>query len=333
MITWGPQPSWWTCAVRRLPDRRSPPLPYTNFLPLRYNGNIMATIDIYTDGACSGNPGRGGWAAVIVEDGSKRNIHGGDEQTTNNRMEMLAAIKGLEAIPESSEVTVHSDSTYVVNTMTRNWKRNANRDLWAMLDAAAGARRVSWRWVKGHAGDPLNEEADSLAAREAGSVGNPPPGRSLTHIDDSGGATMVDVGEKPATRRVAVARGSVMMRPETLDLVESNVLEKGDVLAAARIAGIMGAKQTSQLIPLCHPLPIEQVTLEFRLDQPAGAVDITATATTTAKTGVEMEALTAVAVAALTVYDMCKAVDRAIRIDGVRLVRKSGGKSGTIELE
>jgi cyclic pyranopterin phosphate synthase len=144
---------------------------------------------------------------------------------------------------------------------------------------------------------------------------------------------MVDVGEKPETQRVAVARGSVVMKPETLRLIQSSGLEKGDVLGVARIAGIMGAKSTSQLIPMCHPLPLDQVTVEFELDEQASAVDITATARTTARTGVEMEAMTAVSIAALTVYDMCKAVDRGIRVQNVRLVRKSGGKSGDIVLE
>jgi cyclic pyranopterin phosphate synthase len=158
-------------------------------------------------------------------------------------------------------------------------------------------------------------------------------GRRLTHIDESGRARMVDVGWKPDTERVAVARGAVTMQPETLALIRSNGFQKGDVLGVAQIAGIMGAKNTSQLIPLCHPLPLSQVAVDFELDEANSAVNITATAKTTGKTGVEMEALTAVSVAALTIYDMCKAVDRAMRIEGVRLVRKTGGKSGDIVLE
>ena len=156
---------------------------------------------------------------------------------------------------------------------------------------------------------------------------------ALTHIDESGAAQMVDVGDKPDTRREAVARGSVRMQPETLALIESNGFDKGDVLGVARIAGIMGGKNTSQLIPLCHPLPINKIGVDFRLDADAGAVEITATARTTGKTGVEMEALTAVSVAALTIYDMCKAVDRGMRIEAVRLVRKTGGQSGDVVLE
>ena len=150
----------------------------------------------------------------------------------------------------------------------------------------------------------------------------------LTHIDRSGNASMVDVSAKPDTERIAVAVGSVAMQPETLRLVENNAFDKGDVLAVARIAGIMGAKQTSNLIPLCHPLPLSRIAVDFDLDTDTSAVRITAEAKTTGKTGVEMEALTAVSVAALTIYDMCKAVDRGMRIEGVRLTRKSGGQSG-----
>lgn len=133
---------------------------------------------------------------------------------------------------------------------------------------------------------------------------------------------MVDVGWKPETQRVAVARGVVLMRPKTLQLIRDNGFEKGDVLGIARVAGIMGAKNTSQLIPLCHPLPLDQVAVEFDLDEKKSAVEITATAKTTAKTCVEMEAMTAVSIAALTIYDMCKSTDRGIRIDGIRLAKK-----------
>ena len=290
-------------------------------------------IEIHTDGACKGNPGPGGWAAIVVENGSRRSLHGRQERTTNNRMEMLAVIKGLEGVPESSKVTVFSDSQYVVNTMTRDWKRRANRDLWKRLDSEVDKRDVVWEWVRGHSGNVLNEEADALATQEAGTGGADVRSERLTHIDDSGKASMVDVGWKPETERVAVARGSIRMRPETLGLIRDSGFDKGDVLGVARVAGIMGAKSTSQLIPLCHPLPLDHVSVEFELDEKQKAVQITATASTTAKTGVEMEALTAVSVAALTIYDMCKSVDRAMRIDGVRLVSKSGGRSGDIVLE
>ena len=289
-------------------------------------------IEIYTDGSCMVNPGPGGWAAIVLENGTRRTVQGRDKQTTNNRMEMLAVVKGLESVPESAEVTVFSDSQYVVNTMTRNWKRNANRDLWARLDTETAKRTVKWEWVRGHAGHPLNEEADSVANSEARKSGSTSP-EALSHVDESGRARMVNVGPKAETERVAVARGAVRMRPETLELVRENAMEKGDVLGVARLAGIMGAKSTPQLIPLCHTLPIDNVSVEFRLNGQENLVEIEATAAATAKTGVEMEALTAVAVAALTIYDMCKSVDRGMRIEDVRLVKKSGGKSGDIVLE
>jgi cyclic pyranopterin phosphate synthase len=150
----------------------------------------------------------------------------------------------------------------------------------------------------------------------------------LSHLDEAGRAHMVDVSEKADTSREATARGRVLMRPETLALVERGSMEKGDVLAVAQVGGVMAAKQTGTLIPMCHPLPITGVDLRFRFDHEASAIEIEATARIVAKTGVEMEALTAVSVAALTIYDMCKAVDRAMVIDDVRLIRKSGGKSG-----
>jgi cyclic pyranopterin phosphate synthase len=148
----------------------------------------------------------------------------------------------------------------------------------------------------------------------------------LTHIDDTGAARMVDVSAKAETLRQAVAKGQVVMRPATLVLIRDGLAKKGDVLAVARIAGIMGAKRTAELIPLCHVLLLEAVTLEFELL--ADAVEVTATVRSTGRTGVEMEALTAVSVAALTIYDMLKAVDRGMRIEAVRVVQKSGGASG-----
>ena len=155
----------------------------------------------------------------------------------------------------------------------------------------------------------------------------------LTHVDSAGRARMVDVSAKPDTVRVAVARGSVRMKPETLALIQSGQVEKGDVLAVARLAGVMAAKKTHELIPLCHPLLLTDIDVQLCPDEGDSVVHIEATVRSTGKTGVEMEALTAVSVAGLTVYDMCKAADRAMRIEGVRLVRKSGGKSGEIVLE
>lgn len=156
---------------------------------------------------------------------------------------------------------------------------------------------------------------------------------ALTHVDERGQARMVDVGDKAVTRREAVARGWVVMKPETLLLIQSGGVPKGDVLATARLAGIMAAKRTWELVPLCHPLPLDVVTVECRPDEAASAVEITATVRVTARTGAEMEALTAVSVAALTIYDMCKAVDRSMHLESVRLLRKSGGQSGTWEAE
>jgi cyclic pyranopterin phosphate synthase len=148
----------------------------------------------------------------------------------------------------------------------------------------------------------------------------------FTHFDASGQAAMVNVGTKPVSERTATARARVMMLPATADLIRTGGAKKGDVLGVARIAGIMAAKHTSDLIPLCHPLPISAVTLDLEVS--AAAVEIAATVRTTGQTGVEMEALTAASVAALTVYDMCKSVDRGMRIEAVRLTHKAGGKSG-----
>jgi len=155
----------------------------------------------------------------------------------------------------------------------------------------------------------------------------------LTHLDERGRARMVDVGSKPHTERVAVAKGEITMRPETLALIQEGGIPKGDVLAVAQVAGIMATKRTHALIPMCHPLLLTHVAIEFAPNEAENLIEITATVKTSGKTGVEMEALTAVAVTALTIYDMCKAVDRAMHITNVRLVRKSGGKSGEITLE
>jgi cyclic pyranopterin phosphate synthase len=161
---------------------------------------------------------------------------------------------------------------------------------------------------------------------------------TLTHFDEQGRARMVDVGHKDETQREAIARGRVVMQPETLALIQAGGLAKGDVLAVAQVAGIMAAKRTPELVPMCHPLLLTHVSLAFE-PQPApnpeglAAIEIRATVRTSSKTGVEMEALTAVSVAGLTIYDMCKAVDRAMRIESVRLAETRGGKSGEIILE
>ena len=157
--------------------------------------------------------------------------------------------------------------------------------------------------------------------------------RKLTHLDDKGNAVMVDVSDKDVTERTATAKGLVTMQPETMALILEGGVKKGDVLSVAQLAGIMGAKRTPDLIPLCHPLELTSVSVELTCNAERNAVEISATCKLEGKTGVEMEALTAVAVAALTVYDMLKAVDRGMRISDIRLVHKAGGKSGTFEAE
>jgi len=151
----------------------------------------------------------------------------------------------------------------------------------------------------------------------------------LTHFDERGAARMVDVAGKEETHRVAVAAGRIRMQPATLELVRSGTAKKGDVLGVARVAAIMAAKRTSELVPLCHPVPLTSVTVDFEIDAAASAVECRATVECTARTGVEMEALTAVQVGLLTIYDMCKAVDRGMTMEAIRLLEKRGGKSGT----
>jgi len=152
----------------------------------------------------------------------------------------------------------------------------------------------------------------------------------LTHVDDSGHIHMVDVGSKPATERLAIARGEVVMKKETLGMIKAETIKKGDVLTVAQIAGIAAAKRTSDLIPLCHPLPITHIDVSLALDDNLPGVLITATVKTTGKTGVEMEALTAVSVAALTIYDMAKAAEKTMKIQNIRLTEKHGGRSGDV---
>ncbi len=185
-------------------------------------------------------------------------------------------------------------------------------------------------------GPPESASAEvGLTAPVADESGGDPsaPEESLTHLDAAGAARMVDISAKGETERLAVARGWVAMEPKTLEMVRTGQTAKGDVISVARLAGIMGAKQTPHLIPLCHPLMLTDVAVEFDLHDDESAIEITATVRTTGRTGVEMEALTAVSISALTIYDMCKSADRTIRIEGVRLVRKSGGKSGDIVLD
>ena len=299
-------------------------------------------IEIFTDGSCLGNPGVGGWAAIVHCNDEERIFKGSDLATTNNRMEIKAVIEGIKATPVQSDITLYSDSQYVIGTMTKHWNRKANLDLWQELDSLISQRKVTWQWVRGHDGNPDNERADRIAvdmARELLNLGgvelvdNNEEDAGLSHVDVHGNATMVDVGWKDATSREAEARGCVFINKETLSLIKKGDMKKGDVLSVARISGIMAAKNTSNLIPLCHPLPIDQVAISLDLDEMNNKVDISATVRTFAKTGVEMEALTAVSVAALTVYDMCKSVDMNITIENIRLVRKQGGKRGSIAFE
>ncbi len=340
---------------------------------------MPATYEIYTDGSCLLNPGPGGWGALVTgEGGATAKLSGGERSTTNNRMEITAAIKALEAIPQGASAVLHSDSEYVVKTMTKGWKRNANKDLWERLELAAALRNVEFRWVRGHAGHPGNEAADRLAVNamkdvERGKIlsggqnienapipapnpassaapspprresdalqsaapsANAPPdasGPALTHLDAQGSARMVDVGGKPRSARTAAATGEVEMQPATLALILDGQIPKGDVFTVARVAGINAAKRAWETIPLAHQIPLSSVSVDFEADAPRGRVTITAEARTTAQTGVEMEALTAVAAAALTIYDMCKAVDRAMIIRSVRLARKTGGTRGDYE--
>ena len=155
----------------------------------------------------------------------------------------------------------------------------------------------------------------------------------FTHIDKDGNAIMVDVSDKSQTERIAKAKGSVVMQPKTFAMIMNGSLKKGDVLGVAQLAGIMGAKQTPNLIPLCHPLALTSVKVELICNPDTNAVDITATCKLKGRTGVEMEALSAVSIAALTIYDMCKAVDKGMHLTDIRLVHKSGGKSGVFEAE
>jgi len=287
-------------------------------------------VEIYTDGAYNLVLGQGGWGAVVVENAQKRVFSGMVKRTTSNRMEITAALEGVLHTPQGSEVVVFTDSQYLFGCMAKGWQRRANRDLWEQLDEAVSQRKVRWQWIE-RAANPFHKEAHTLATNLASQGEKPVVAEGLTHIDASGRPRMVDVTQKPDTQREAAARGVVRMKASTLDLLKRGEVAKGDVLAVAQLAGIMAAKQTPNLIPLCHPILIGDIKVEFNLGN--DTVEITTTVKSTGKTGVEMEALTATAVTALTIYDMCKAVDRSIQIENIRLVKKSGGKSGTINLE
>jgi cyclic pyranopterin phosphate synthase len=292
-------------------------------------------IKIYTDGAYNPVPDQGGWAAVVVDGKQKRVFSGTAQKTTSNRMEITAALEGILKTKLDAELTVYTDSQYLFGCMARGWQRRANRDLWQKMDGAVSQRQVKWEWIDQDARNAFHKEAHDLATSlsSQGEAVKRRAARELTHIDEQGRPRMVDISGKPDTERQAVAKGLVSMQPATLARLKKGGMAKGDVLAVAQLAGIMAAKQTSSLIPLCHPVLIGEVKVEFKLDEAKSTVEITTTAKSIGKTGVEMEALTATAVSALTIYDMCKAVDRGIKIENIRLVKKSGGKSGTITLE
>ena len=302
-------------------------------------------IEIYTDGAYNPVLGQGGWGAVIVERGQKRVFSGMVKKTTSNRMEITAALEGILHTPQSAEVVVYTDSQYLFGCMAKGWQRRANRDLWEQLDEVVSPRRVRWEWIDRNTRNPFHKEAHTLATNLATEGKSLEPGLSekgyqkaavggeLTHIDASGRPRMVDVTDKPDTQREAVAKGRVRMKASTFGLLKKGPMPKGDVLTVAQLAGIMAAKQTPNLIPLCHPVPIGDIKVEYSLDEENSVVEITTTVKGLGKTGVEMEAFTATAIAALTIYDMCKAVDRSLQIENIHLIKKSGGKSGTITLE
>jgi len=302
------------------------------------------TIEIYTDGAYNSALHQGGWGAVIVEDGQKRVFSGTAKKTTSNRMEITAALEGIRRTQPSAEAIVYTDSQYLFGCMSQGWQRRANRDLWEQLDEAVSQRKVGWQWMERNTTNSFHQEAHNLATSLASQIEKPQPVfpetvqpeavvEKLTHLDASGRPCMVDVTQKPDTQREAQAKCLVRMKASTFDLLKKGSMPKGDVLAVAQLAGIMGGKQTPHLIPLCHPVLIGDIKVEFNLDETSCTVEITTTVKSTGKTGVEMEALTSAAVSALTIYDMCKAVDRGIKIENIRLIRKSGGKSGTVNLE
>ena len=304
-------------------------------------------IEIYTDGAYNPALQQGGWGAVVLKDSQKHVFSGVVKDTTSNRMEITAALEGILHTPQDVEVVVYTDSQYLLGCMTRNWRRRKNLDLLNQLDKVVSQRKIQWEWIPGNAKNLLHEEAHTQAnlsasldvrdyTKREGVTSTPiavAAEETLTHIDAFGRPRMVDVTDKPDTHREAIAKSRVRMMASTFSLLKKGPMPKGDVLIVAQLAGIMAAKQTPNLIPLCHPVPIGEIKVECSLDEGNSAIEITTTVKGLGKTGVEMEAFTATAIAALTIYDMCKAVDRSIQIENIRLIRKSGGKSGTIKLE
>ena len=280
---------------------------------------------LYTDGSCIGNPGPGGWASIIIINDIKTTLSGSDEETTNNKMEITAVIKGLEQFPENSSVKIFTDSEYVINTMTKNWKRNTNLDLWNRLDSLVINRTIEWNWVKGHSGNKLNDEADLIANGEAKKIIQK---KKLTHLNKEGNAQMVDTSTKGITERIAIVSGKILMKKETLDTALEGNLKKGDLFSVAKTSGINAAKWTHLLIPMCHPIPVSNVVIDIVPNHNMPGLEITSTVKANWNTGVEMEAFTAVSITCLTIFDMCKSLDKSMKIEDIHLVHKAGGASG-----
>mgnify|MGYP001196057971 CR=1 FL=1 len=280
---------------------------------------------LYTDGSCIGNPGPGGWASIIIINDIKTTLSGSDEKTTNNKMEITAVIKGLEQFPENSSVKIFTDSEYVINTMTKNWKRNTNLDLWNRLDSLVVNRTIEWNWVKGHSGNKLNDEADLIANGEAKKIIEK---KKLTHLNKEGNAQMVDTSTKGITERIAIVSGKILMKKETLDTALEGNLKKGDLFSVAKTSGINAAKWTHLLIPMCHPIPVSNVVIDIVPNHDLPGLEITSTVKANWNTGVEMEAFTAVSITCLTIFDMCKSLDKSMKIEDIHLVHKAGGASG-----
>ncbi len=278
---------------------------------------------VYTDGSCIPNPGSGGWAYEIRNsmDEIIDSSSGFDKNTTNNRMELTAVIKSFQSdyIKSNSVVTIRSDSQLIINTMNKNWKKKENTDLWNDLDEYKKSKnlRCEWEWVKAHAGIEGNENVDQKANQEA----------KMSHLSNDGNVNMVDVSDKNQTIRVAKATSKIKLSKTAFEMTKSNDSKKGNVLATARIAGIQAAKKTHELIPLCHQINLTNIKIDFILDD-LGFITVDSKVKCIGNTGVEMEALTSVTVASLTIYDMLKSVDKRIVINDIHLISKSGGKSG-----
>ena len=278
---------------------------------------------VYTDGSCIPNPGSGGWAYEIRNsmDEIIDSSSGFDKNTTNNRMELTAVIKSFQSdyIKSNSVVTIRSDSQLIINTMNKNWKKKENTDLWNDLDEYKKSKnlRCEWEWVKAHAGIEGNENVDQKANQEA----------KMSHLSNDGNVNMVDVSDKNQTIRVAKATSKIKLSKTAFEMTKSNDSKKGNVLATARIAGIQAAKKTHELIPLCHQINLTNINIDFILDD-SGFITVDSKVKCIGNTGVEMEVLTSVTVASLTIYDMLKSVDKRIVINDIHLISKSGGKSG-----